>query len=276
MRIQSAVITGAAAGIGAALATQLAMSGAMVVLSDIEAEKAETKAAELRASGHQAVAIAADHGDTDSLHRLASESMAWLGGAPDLVLANAGVGAGGPIYKTPRRNIDWVLGVNLVGPIELAQAFVPAMIEAGTRSRFAVTASEHSVGLPTRGGQASIYTISKHAVLGFAEVLRRDLDGTAVSVSVICPAVVNTDIWNTMRNRHERFGGPRLLDISHKPDANDGLSPEDAASRIIAGFDADEFYIFTHGVDLSQVHRSRTDEVDAALDRFRNRYGDSA
>jgi NAD(P)-dependent dehydrogenase (short-subunit alcohol dehydrogenase family) len=275
MTIRTAVITGAASGIGAALAHRLADLGAAVVLSDIEGDRAEQNALAIRGRGGKAIAIAADHSDTESLHRLAAESMAWLGSAPDLVIANAGVGAGGSIVKTPRRNIDWVLAVNVVGPIELAQAFVPAMVETGQPARFAITASEHAVGLPSRGGQASIYTLSKHATLGFAEVLRRDLNETNVAVSVICPAVVNTDIWNTMRNRHDRYGGPRQLDLVHKPDPSEGLSSAVAAERIIAGFEAGEFYVFTHGRDVGEVHRARAEELDGALTRFAQRNGEN-
>lgn len=243
------------------------------MLADIELDKAQAVATAICANGGNAIAHFADHADTASLTELARQSIEWIGSVPELVVANAGVGAGGAIYKTPRRNIDWILAVNLIGPIELAQAFVPAMIEAGTPSRFAITASEHAIGLPSRGGQASIYTISKHAALGFAETLRRDLADSCVAVSVICPAVVNTDIWNTMRNRHEKYGGPRQLDATHKPAADHGLSPEDAAARICAGFDANEFYVFTHGADLAEVHAGREKEISAALARFAERYG---
>jgi NAD(P)-dependent dehydrogenase (short-subunit alcohol dehydrogenase family) len=275
MPFGSAVITGAAAGIGAALARHLAGDGAKVVLADIEIGKAQGVADAINAAGGDAQAFLLDQGDAESIARFAEDSVNWIGHAPDLVLANAGVGAGGAIYSTPRRNIDWVLGVNLIGPIELARAFVPLMIERGQLARFVTTASEHAVGLPSRGGQASIYTISKHGALGFAEVLRRDLDGTCVSASVICPAVVNTDIWNTMRNRPLHYGGPRLLDETHKPDPVHGLSPDAAAQRIVDGLEAGEFYVFTHGQDIAEVHRARADELDAALNRFSNRYGAS-
>jgi NAD(P)-dependent dehydrogenase (short-subunit alcohol dehydrogenase family) len=276
MPFGTAIITGAAAGIGAALAQHLAATGTKVVLADVELEKANAVADAITASGGAAKALMLDQGNAESIASLAKASLEWIGHAPDLVVANAGVGAGGAIFNTPRRNIDWVLGVNLVGPIELARAFVPLMIERGIPSRFVTTASEHAVGLPSRGGQASIYTISKHGALGFAEVLRRDLEGTCVAASVICPAVVNTDIWNTMRNRPPQFGGPRLLDEAHKPDPALGLSSEVAAARITEGLEAGEFYIFTHGQDIGEVHRARANELDAALARFAARYGEMA
>ncbi len=275
MPYKSAVITGAAAGIGAALAAYLAERGTAVILADVEVDQAEAQAERIRHRGGDARAAHLDQADRDSVRALAERVRSWIG-VPDLVIANAGVGAGGALQSTPERNIDWVLGVNLLGPIAMAQAFVPAMVEAGLPSRFALTASEHALGLPGRGGSASIYTVSKHGALGVAETLRRDLAQTNVAVSVICPAIVNTEIWNTMRNRPDHLGGPRVIDPKFRPDPAQGLSSEDAASRIADGLEAGEFYIFTHGRDVAAVHRARANEVDGALARFAERYGSDA
>lgn len=273
MDVRGAVITGAASGIGAALARQLAARGTHVILADIEAELAEVQARAIRDAGSTAMAAYVDHADRASIDALAALAKETLP-AIDLVVANAGVGAGGPLWSTPQRNIDWVFAVNLMGPIWVAQAFLPLMIEAGHSSRFAITGSEHSLGLPSRGGQASVYTVSKHAVLGVAETLRRDLAETPVEVSVICPAVVHTDIWNPLRTRHERFGGPRVME--RRTSTEPGLTPEDAAARILDGFDAGEFYVFTHGNDIAEVNGAHAGEIEGALERFRGRYGEEA
>jgi NAD(P)-dependent dehydrogenase (short-subunit alcohol dehydrogenase family) len=268
------VITGGATGIGAAIARLVAARGGKIIIGDIDLTTAEATAAEIREAGGTAWAFAADHADADSLERLAASAFEYLG-TIDLVFANAGVGAGGPLYSTPQRNIDWVLAVNLVGPIALARAFVPRLMAQETPSRFVVTASEHGVGLPSRGGQASIYTVSKHGALGIAETLRRDLADTPVAVSVICPAVVATEIWNPLRTRHERFGGPRLLDEKHRASQSGGISADVAAARILDGIAAGEFYLFTHGNDLAEVHSARANEIEGALERFSARYGDA-
>jgi NAD(P)-dependent dehydrogenase (short-subunit alcohol dehydrogenase family) len=269
--IETAVITGGASGIGLALGRALVGRGARVILADIELQRAEAAAEKI---GANATAMQFDQADEASTATLAERAFAHLGKA-DAIFANAGVGAGGPLHTTPQRNVDWVLAVNLMGPIWLARHFVPRMTEQPTKSHFIVTGSEHSLGLPHRGGQASIYTVSKHAVLGVAETLRRDLAETSVDVSIICPAVVTTDIWNPLRNRHERFGGPRSLG-GDPPEGQIGLGPAVAAERILAGLEAGEFYLFTHGADIAEVHGAQADEIQGAISRFKERYGPEA
>jgi NAD(P)-dependent dehydrogenase (short-subunit alcohol dehydrogenase family) len=269
MSITSAVITGGASGIGAALVQKLAADGARVIVADINLDRAEATADDIRSSGGDAVAIHVDHADEASIQALANASFAHLGNI-DAVFANAGVGAGGPIHTTPQHNIDWILRVNLMGPLWLARHFAGRMAEQGTASRFVITGSEHSLGLPPRGGQASVYTLSKHAVLGLAETLRRDLADTKVAVSIICPAVVNTEIVaNSMRSRHEEFGGPR--EVPNNPGGLVGIDADVAANSIMAGIEAGEFYLFTHHDEIADIHRARNDEIVAALDRFARR-----
>jgi NAD(P)-dependent dehydrogenase (short-subunit alcohol dehydrogenase family) len=268
--IKTAVITGAASGIGRGIATRLSASGARVILADIEIDRARAAAAAL---GPNAVALPVDHAEEASIAALADQAFAQLGHI-DAVFANAGVGAGGALHTTPQRNVDWVMSVNLMGPLWLARHFVPRMAAQDRASHYVVTGSEHSLGLPDRGGQASIYTLSKHAVLGLAQTLRRDLADTLVKASIICPAVVTTDIWNPLRTRHDRFGGPRI--VGERPASQDGLEPEMAAERILDGLAAGEFFLFTHGADVAEVHNAQAREIEGALSRFAQRYGQDA
>jgi NAD(P)-dependent dehydrogenase (short-subunit alcohol dehydrogenase family) len=273
--INTAVITGAASGIGAALAQALAAQGARLVLGDIDLPAAQATVDAIRAAGGKAEAAFADHADPASIAAFADFAFHELG-AIDLVVANAGVGAGGPLYSTPQRNVDWVMAVNVLGPIAMAQAFCPRLIEAGRPARFAVTASEHALGLPPRGGMASIYTVSKHAALGVAETLRRDLAATPVRVSAICPGLVVSEIWNPLRSRHEKFGGPRMLDAKFATENRTGMPADVAAHRILDGFAADEFFVLTHGHDVAEVAQARFADFAAARARFAARYGQDA
>jgi NAD(P)-dependent dehydrogenase (short-subunit alcohol dehydrogenase family) len=273
--IGAAVVTGAASGIGAALARRLAADGARVLVGDIDLSGAQATVDAIREAGGDALAAFADHADPASIAAFADLAFHDLP-AIDLVIANAGVGAGGPLYSTPQRNVDWVLAVNVNGPIAMAQGFCPRLIAAGRPARFALTASEHALGLPLRGGQASIYTVSKHAALGVAETLRRDLAGTPVRVSVICPGMVVSEIWNPLRTRHDRFGGPRELPAQHAAENRAGLPAEIAAARILDGFAADEFFVLTHGQEVAEVAQARWDDFAAARARFAARYGQDA
>lgn len=273
--IKSVAITGAASGIGGALVHKLAASGARVLIGDIDLAGAQATVDAIRAAGGDALAAFADHADPASIAAFADLAFEELPPI-DLVIANAGVGAGGPLYSTPQRNVDWVLAVNVGGPIAMAQSFCPRLIAAGRPARFALTASEHALGLPPRGGQASIYTVSKHAALGVAETLRRDLAETPVRVSVICPGMVVSEIWNPLRTRHDRFGGPRQLDGQYAVENRTGMAADLAADRILDGFAADEFFVLTHGQDVAAVAQARHDDFAVARARFAARYGEDA
>jgi 3-oxoacyl-[acyl-carrier protein] reductase len=144
--ISAAVITGGASGIGAGLAHKLAADGARVLIGDIDLAGAQAIVDAIRDAGGDAQAAFADHADPASIAALAELAFHEMP-VIDLVIANAGVGAGGPLYSTPQRNLDWVLAVNVGGPIAMAQAFCPRLIAAARPSRFALTASEQALGL---------------------------------------------------------------------------------------------------------------------------------
>lgn len=271
----TAVVTGAASGIGRALAQELAASGSRVMLADIAEDQAQAAAAAISAAGGDAVAIGYDASEPQDADRLVAAAKARFG-AISLVVLNAGVGAGGPLYKVRPDNFDWVFAVNVTGVFHGVRAFTPLMLAQGAPGRIAITGSEHSLGLPERGGLASPYTASKHAVHGLAAGLRRDLAETPVEVSLICPGLVATDIWNSPRTRPARFGGPRDLDPALGAQQALGLAPEIAAHRIHAQLVDGEFYVFTHGRDLREVASARADEVGDALARFAARYGPHA
>ena len=271
----AAVIVGSASGIGLALGTHLAKRGWRVVLADIEADKAEARASVLRAQGHDAVAHVADVVDPDAMERLAEFAFARFG-AVGLLVNNAGVGAGGPLHKVKPEMWRWTFAVNVDGIYHAVRAFAPRMLAQGAPARIVNTASEHALGLSARGGSITAYTASKHAVLGLSDGMRRDYAGTNIAVSVVCPGLVATDIWNAQRNRHAQFGGPREAPPEVAAGMAAGLSADTAAARILDGIDAGEFLILTHGSDIAEVAGPRMAEVNAALARFRERYGESA
>jgi len=271
----SCVVTGGASGIGRALCEAIAVKGARVLVADIDIDRAHAVAEGIRCSGGEASAVQVDVTDTASTHALANHAFAVFGEVSHLFL-NAGVGAGGSINKIKRSVVEWVFAVNFYGVIDGSQAFAPRMLEQKTAAHIIITGSEHSLGLPPRGGEATPYTASKHAVHGLAAGMARDYVGTNLSVSLICPGLVQSDIWNSFRNRPEKFGGPRQLDEKWAAENKKGLPAHVAAERILDGLAADEFYLFTHGNDIAEVSQQRAAAVAEALARFQARYGPDA
>ena len=203
-----AVITGGASGIGLALAEKAIAHGLHPVLADIEApaiaaaEKhlaPAAKTAGVEAYGHR-VDVSSDE-DVQAL--AASVAARFPGIGVSLLCCNAGVGGGGPVLTA--RDVDWdfVLGVNVKGVANCVRAFVPTM--AASDRAGAVVATSSQDGLCAAQG---VYGVSKHACVALAEALFQELRGR-LSVHVLCPNVVATNIVTSGRNRPDRFGGPQ-------------------------------------------------------------------
>jgi NAD(P)-dependent dehydrogenase (short-subunit alcohol dehydrogenase family) len=162
----AAVITGAGSGIGAAFATELARRGGRIVRCDVS--------------------------QIDDVHQLAADAQAWLDGPPTLVINNAGVGAGGAsIGDIDIDDWNWVLGINLWGPIHGCQVFAPILREAGQPGGIINVASAAAFGAAP--GMAA-YNVSKAGVLSLSETLSAELSGTGINVTVLCPTFVKTNI----------------------------------------------------------------------------------
>jgi 1-deoxy-11beta-hydroxypentalenate dehydrogenase len=181
MAVRTAVVTGAASGIGRALAHLLAERGTRLVLADRDGDPLRRLAAELGAE-----AVVMDVASPEDNERLAGAAA-----APDLVCLNAGVSSAqaDPVWETPP--LEWlrVLEVNLGGVVNGLRAFVPRMLDAGGARHVLITAS--LAGLATWPGGGA-YAASKHAVVAVAEQAALSLAGTGMSVTVLCPALVRT------------------------------------------------------------------------------------
>jgi len=191
-RRADAVITGAGSGIGAAFAVELATRGGRVVCSDVDEVSARATADRITADGGHATALRCDVSQLDDVALLAKEAQAWFGGPPTLVINNAGVGAGGkPIGEAELGDWNWVLGINLWGPIHGCHVFAPILREAGQPAGIINVASAAAFGAAP--GMAA-YNVSKAGVLSLSETLAAELSGTGVNVTVLCPTFVKTNI----------------------------------------------------------------------------------
>jgi NAD(P)-dependent dehydrogenase (short-subunit alcohol dehydrogenase family) len=181
MDLHTAVVTGAASGIGRALATRLAASGTSVLLADIDGEAVHRLAEDLNAT-----AMTVDVSRADDMQALAAAAR-----DASLVCLNAGiVGAStGPPWTVPAQEWERVFAVNVGGVVNGLRAFVPQLLQANARRHLLITASLAGVVTFPAGGA---YAASKHAVVAIAEQAAMALHDTPVTVTVICPALVRT------------------------------------------------------------------------------------
>lgn len=177
----TAVVTGAASGIGRALAEALHAKGARLVLTDIDADALSATAARLGATG-----VVADVSDPAAMSAVAAQAL-----QARLVCLNAGVvgqSLGAP-WEVPADEWDRVFAVNVGGVVNGLRAFVPALLSAGEPAHVLITASLAGLAVFPGGGA---YGPSKHAVTAIAQHAAMALDGTPVKVTMICPALVRT------------------------------------------------------------------------------------
>lgn len=195
-RDAAAVITGAGSGIGAAFATELARRGGRIVCSDIDETASRATADAIVDAGGEARAARCDVTRLDDVSQLAKVAQDWFGGPPTLVINNAGVGAGGTgIGETEIEDWNWVLGINLWGPIHGCHVFAPVLREAGYGGIINVASAAAFGAAP---GMAA-YNVSKAGVLSLSETLAAEMSGSGVHVTVLCPTFVKTNIVDSGR-----------------------------------------------------------------------------
>lgn len=187
----TALVTGASSGIGADTARRLAVRGAHVLLHGRDQERLKTLALETGGT-----TLAVELAEPGAAQALAEQALA-VSGRVDVVVNNAGLGWAGPLPEMPVADITRLVAVNLVAPIELTRALLPAMVARGSGRVVFVTSIAGRTGV---AGEA-VYAATKAGVDAFADSLRFELDGTGVEVGVVVPGVVETAFF-------ERRGRP--------------------------------------------------------------------
>jgi len=255
-----AVVTGAASGIGYAVAARAAAEGMTVVLADIDAGRLRAAAAVLRGGGGDAHPMEVDVSDRESVLGLARRVRAEVG-ETWLLVNNAGVYLSAPFAEMPPADWDFVVGVNLWGVVHCLQAFLPGMLE---RDRGHVVNTSSIDGLVTVPNAAS-YVAAKHAVTALSEALYRELEasGSSVGISVLCPAAVATDILNSGRHRPDRLGPAPQAPERDYPALDEVMEPAEAADIMFAGVTERRFWILTHPEQSAPAIRARADEIVA-------------
>ncbi|HEY6407695.1 MAG TPA: SDR family NAD(P)-dependent oxidoreductase [Ktedonobacteraceae bacterium] len=249
-----AVVTGAASGIGRALAEKSAQEGMKVVLADVEERALKQAEEELKASGTQVLAVRTDVSQANEVEVLAKITYDTYG-AVHLLFNNAGVGAGTTVWESSLADWQWVLGVNLWGVIHGIHFFVPRMLAQDTEGHLVNTAS--SAGLVS-SSSLGIYKVSKHGVVTLTETLALELAarGARLKASVLCPEWVNTRIMDSERNRPQAFENAaeeQLVDPESeimvqviRQLVQAGLPPSQVAEMVFDAIRQEKFYILTH------------------------------
>lgn len=264
-----AFVTGGSSGIGLGMARAFSAAGMKVIFTYMREEHRD-KALSLFPRDNAGVhAIHLDTADRDAMVRAADESERVFGKV-HLLCNNAGVGVTSLISKATWHDWDWAMNVNIDGVFSGIHTFLPRMLAHGEGGHIVTTSS--SGGLVA--GMLGVYVTTKFAVVGMMESLRAELDGQNIGISVFCPGLVKTDIFNSERNRPAALANPGASAVLAPPPGMKGkpafdlmavaLDPLDVGESVLAGIRRNDLYIFTHQEFAGPV-RERHEAMQASF-----------
>ncbi|MBX7165346.1 MAG: SDR family NAD(P)-dependent oxidoreductase [Pirellulales bacterium] len=244
LRDRVAVVTGAAHGIGRALAERLRQSGCRLALVDLDARALAAAGEQLAAAGAAVSTHVLDVADRAAMLDLPA-AVLERHGAVHLLVNNAGVSVAGPVAETSLDDYAWIVGVNFWGTIYGCKAMLPHLLAADEGHIVTVCSDFGLVGFPTKSG----YCATKFAIRGFCEALAAELHGTQVGLSLIYPPAVATDIVDRGRvvNRHKQALESAFL-------KRRGMAAERDAARIVRAIERNQRRVVIgpemHAIDL--------------------------
>ena len=272
-----AFITGGASGMGLAMARSFSAAGMKVAIADIEQGALDRVVAEFKKTNAKVIGLKVDVTNRDAMEKAARDTIAAFGKV-HVVCNNAGVAVGGPVDAMTYKDWDWVMKVNLDGVVNGVQTFVERIKSHGEGGHFVNTASMAGhLAIPGLG----VYNTTKFAVVGMSDTMRADLAPHNIGVSVLCPGVVSTNIFNSGRNRPDDLKGEtdnstNLL-IGNVNDAEraaqmaqimaGALDPAIVGDMVLAAIQANDPYIFTHP-DLKAMVDERNAAISASFARW--------
>jgi NAD(P)-dependent dehydrogenase (short-subunit alcohol dehydrogenase family) len=276
LRGKVAAVTGAASGLGRSMALAFAAEGMDLALADVDEVNLSSVQDEVLAKGVRAITLKVDVSNAQQLEIFRDQTLTRLGGV-HVVCNNAGVSPLGAVWENTPADWQWILGVNLWGVIHGVRAFTPHLI-AQDEGHIVNTASVAGLISPPGSGA---YNVTKHAVVALSETLHHDLRerGSAIGVSVLCPAYVPTGIADSERNRppgleptakgKETLAREQML---KKAVASGRVSADDVARAVVQAVKEERFYILTHprikgaiGARMEDILQERTPRNPMAL-----------
>lgn len=225
------LVTGAASGLGRAIANRFHAAGRRVLVSDVDADAAAAAAAELGAEAIR-LDVTSDEdwaGARDWCER------EW--GGLDVLVNNAGVGAGGRFEKIGMADWDWIWEINLKGVVRGCRTFVPDFKARGSGHLVNVASLAGIMNLPAM----SSYNVTKAAVISLSDTLRLELEPYGVHTTVICPAFVRTNLGERLRSPDQA-----LATLMDRLMASSKITAEDVAEQVFAAVAGKRFLVLTH------------------------------
>jgi short-subunit dehydrogenase len=242
-----AVVTGAGSGIGQAFAIQIAKRGGEVVCADINLATAQQTADTINAAGGKAFAVQCDVTDLAQVESLAEQAEKLLSAPIDLVINNAGVGAGGQrIGEISMDDWKWVMNVNLWGVIHGCHVFAPRLRALGRGGMINVASTASFSAAPLMGA----YNATKAAVLAITETLAAEFSGTSVAVTALCPTIVKTNIFEAGRI------DDAAKNFAKKLAPFTGVSAESVAITTLDAIDRGQLYVMPQ-FDAKMIWRTK-------------------
>ena len=267
---RTAVISGGAEGIGLSIAKALGEQKMNIVLADIDEKNLLKSTAELESLGIPVLAALLDVADEMQWKSVAEKAVERFGKV-HMVVNNAGVGGdSGPIENQETEGWQWALGVNLMGVVYGAKTIIP-LIKQHSEGGWILNVSSMAGmgGVPYSG----VYTASKAAVVALSESWAQELKDKRIGVSVLCPAFVQTRIYDSERNRPDKYKSENYnienessFSKQTKQMVKDGIDVSIVGKRVVEAIDHGELYIFTHP-NYRQVNQERFNGIDEAFAR---------
>ena len=267
---KTAVISGGAEGIGLSIAKALGEQQMNIVLADIDEASLDNAYGELEKAGVPVLTVALNVAEETQWREVADQAVAQFGKI-HMVVNNAGVGGGsGPIEGQDTKSWQWALDVNLMGVVYGAKVMVPLIKQHGEGGWVVNVASMAGMGgVPYSGA----YTATKAAVVALSESWAIELKKADISVSVLCPAFVQTRIHDSHRNRPAQDQSDAASATSEsrsskkaKEMVERGIEVSIVGKRVVEALNDGELYIFTHP-NYRPVIQQRSAAIDAAFER---------
>ena len=239
-----AVVTGAASGIGRASALAFAREGADVIVSDLNDDEGRVVVAEIEALGRQGLYVHSDVAEIDEVNALVDAAIDWQGHC-DLFHSNAGIGMSGAPHTVPQEEWDRVLAINLHSHIWAVRRVLPHMLERASGYLVHTSSSAGTIGFPS----LIPYVVTKFGVAGLCESMAGYLYDRGIGVSVVCPLLVNTNIFDRSWSYPEQDAVDPMFDeklgeFVRQMFRQTGQSPEHVADEIVAAVKANRLYVF--------------------------------